>query len=98
MIYDVDVHAMTSFHERIAMLNLNIDITTSSIEEIVGQSDIVCTETSIEVGKGPLFEKLETKAHLHINAVGQIFRVKSNFPSIFSKKVLCVQISLNKLR
>lgn len=73
LIYDIDGDAVASFEDRSAALGLNIQVQSCSIEQIVGESDIVCTATSIDVGDGPLFENLPTKPHLHINAVGADF-------------------------
>ena len=73
LIYDTDSEAVTSFGARCAALGLDLEIQTSTIKEIIGESDIVCTATSIDPGAGPLFENLESKPHLHINAVGSDF-------------------------
>ncbi len=86
LIYDIDVDTMHSFEERISMLNLDIAVKRSSINEIIGQSDIVCTETSIEVGTGPLFQNLPFKKHLHINAIGSDFPGKTELPIDFLKQ------------
>lgn len=73
LIYDNNADALGSFENRCRALNLKVEIEASSIEEIIGASDIVCTATSIDPGSGPLFENLPTKQHLHINAVGSDF-------------------------
>lgn len=88
MIFDVNKETMYSFSERISMLGLDIEIVYSDIEDIVGTSDIVCTETSIEVGEGPLFKTLNTQPHLHINAVGSDFPGKIEVPLAFLKQSL----------
>lgn len=90
MIYDVDRSAMDSFLERIAPLNLNIQIIFSNIEKIIADADIVCTETSLEVGEGPLFENLDSKNHLHINAIGSDFPGKIELPlDLLQKSYVC---------
>ncbi len=71
---------MANFKARCSMLQLNVDIVESNIEEIIALSDIVCTATSIEVGEGPLFSGLPSKPHLHINAVGADFPGKVELP------------------
>lgn len=88
LLFDVDKYAMNSFSQRSAMLNLDLDVVFSSIEEIVKESDIVCTETSIDAGEGPLFSNLETQPHLHINAVGSDFPGKVEVPLDFLKQSL----------
>jgi L-lysine cyclodeaminase len=85
LIYDIDPDTTSSFGKRIESLNLEVDILSSSIPEIVESSDILCTATSIDVGAGPLFDNLETKPHLHINAVGSDFPGKTEVPINFLK-------------
>lgn len=90
LLFDVDTNVMHSFSERIAMLNLDVDIVYSTIEEIVKLSDIICTETSIEVGEGPLFSKLESKPHVHINAIGSDFPGKIEIPlDLLKQSLVC---------
>lgn len=62
------------------MLNISAEVRKVSIEEIMKNSDIVCTSTSIDVGSGPLFNDLETGEKLHINAVGSDFPGKIELP------------------
>ena len=80
LIYDTDQTAMSSFQDRCLALDLELEIAYSTIEEIVTTSDILCTATSVEVGKGPLFSDMETKPSLHINAVGADFPGKVELP------------------
>lgn len=80
LIYDCDPAVMNSFRNRIAALNLDMDIIFSSMEEIVMTSDIVCTATSIQAGTGPLFSGLSTNQHVHFNAVGSDFPGKFELP------------------
>lgn len=90
LIYDIDSNSMNSFKERISMLDLNLVITHSTIEEIVETSDIVCSETSIDVGTGPLFEHTTNQPHLHINALGSDFPGKTELPlAILKKSFVC---------
>ncbi|WP_299102878.1 hypothetical protein [uncultured Winogradskyella sp.] len=88
LLFDVDTATMTSFSNRVEMLDLNIEIIFSSIENILNTSDIVCTETSIDVGTGPLFNNLETNEHIHINAIGSDFPGKVELPLDFLKQSL----------
>lgn len=90
LIYDTDVNASLSLSQRTEMLDLDAEIIISNIETIVNQSDILCTATSIDVGKGPLFEGLMTKPHLHINAVGSDFPGKVELPmDILEQSFVC---------
>ncbi|MEL6944189.1 MAG: ornithine cyclodeaminase family protein [Bacteroidota bacterium] len=80
LLYDVDEASIYSFQERCKVLDLNIKYRSSSIKELVQHSDILCTATSVEVGKGPLFQNLDTLKHLHVNAVGADFPGKVELP------------------
>ena len=79
-IYDIDQSAMCSFEERCEALALNVEITPVNMEDLVAQSEIICTATSLEVGSGPLFSNLHTLPYVHINAVGSDFPGKVELP------------------
>lgn len=78
--YDTDKASRDSLQARMTPLGLTCDFKSSSIKEIVAQSDVLCTATSIDIGQGPLFQELETKGHLHVNAVGSDFPGKTEVP------------------
>lgn len=80
LINDIHQETIATFKDRIAMLDLDITIQESSIETIIESSDIVCTQTSIDVNTGPLFKNIKTKRHLHINAIGSDFPGKTELP------------------
>lgn len=90
LIYDIDPSAMASLEKRCASLDLDLAFVASNIEQIVENADIVCTATSIDVGAGPLFSNLETKAHLHVNAVGSDFPGKVEVPlDLLKQSFIC---------
>ncbi len=90
LIYDIDEIAMSSFKDRVSMLNLNIEVIISELDQIIKTSDIVCTETSIDVGTGPLFEYTSSKPHLHVNALGSDFPGKTELPiQLLKKSFVC---------
>lgn len=78
--YDTDAANQRSFEARCSVLNLNIAFEAAPQEQVVREADILCTATSIDPGAGPLFEGIETKPHLHINAVGSDFPGKVEVP------------------
>jgi len=80
LISDIDSTSQSNFKNRIESLNINCQIIDSSVQEIVNDSDVICSQTSIGIGKGPLFKDLKTKNHLHINAVGSDFPGKVELP------------------
>jgi L-lysine cyclodeaminase len=90
LFYDNDLNASASFKKRCSALNLDIDFVSTNIEEIVKNADILCTATSIDIGAGPLFSNIETKPHLHINAVGSDFPGKVEIPfELLQKCFVC---------
>jgi L-lysine cyclodeaminase len=90
LFYDIDPNASSSFERRCSALNLDIDFVSTNIEEVVKNSDILCTATSIDIGAGPLFSDIETKPHLHINAVGSDFPGKLEIPfELLQKCFVC---------
>ena len=80
LFYDIDSNASSSFEKRCLTLNTAIEFVSTTIDDIVKNSDILCTATSIDIGAGPLFSNIETKPHLHINAVGSDFPGKVEIP------------------
>ncbi|MDN3204398.1 ornithine cyclodeaminase family protein [Algoriphagus sediminis] len=83
--FDSDQASMDSLAERLNPITLDISLRQAKIEEILEMSDIISTATSIEPHKGPLFEKYNCKAHLHINAVGADFPGKFELPKFLLK-------------
>ncbi|MCG2590810.1 ornithine cyclodeaminase family protein [Rhodohalobacter sulfatireducens] len=79
-IYDSEPKSQSSFKDRTGFLDIHCEIVDSSITEIVNKSDVICSQTSKGIGEGPLFEDLNTKKHLHINAVGSDFPGKVELP------------------
>lgn len=80
LFFDVNEQAMQSLPDRCTPFAREIEMTPSSIRDIVQHSDIICTATSIDVGSGPLFTGIETKPFLHVNAVGSDFPGKTELP------------------
>ncbi len=81
LFYDVDPTVQNSLPDRISPLNLDIKLQPSDIQDIVENSDVVCTATSVDPGAGPLFNDSKTRDHLHINAVGADFPGKVELPT-----------------
>jgi len=88
--FDKDTKTTDTFQQRVSTLQLQAQIISSSIKEIVAHSDIICTATSIDVHEGPLFKNIEPKPHVHINAVGSDFPGKIELPmDIIDRSFLC---------
>lgn len=78
--WDVERAARESFKERVSILGLDIKCIEKGFEAILSESDVICTATSIPVGKGPVFHACNTSDHIHINAVGSDFPGKIELP------------------
>ena len=90
LVFDVDKATLASFKDRIVSLNLAIQIEHATVSTIMAQSDIVCTQTSIDVNEGPLFEDLSSKVHLHVNAIGSDFPSTTELPkSLLLQSLVC---------
>lgn len=90
LVYDVDEEAMFSFKERCGVMDVSAEIIHSTIDKIIASSDILCTATSVDVGKGPLFKSVEVKPGLHVNAVGADFPGKVELPlALLEQSFVC---------
>jgi len=90
LIYDIDSSTQATFKNRMESLNINCQIIDSSIQEIAKRSDVICSQTSIGIGEGPLFDNVTTKRHLHINAVGSDFPGKVELPvDLLNEAIVC---------
>ncbi len=88
LIYDIDPAVSESFARRTAFLN--IPVYPVPLPQLLLESDILCTATSVEVGKGPVFEDRGLPAHVHINAVGSDFPGKIEVPrSVLQRSLVC---------
>ncbi|MGJ8639260.1 MAG: ornithine cyclodeaminase family protein [Opitutaceae bacterium] len=79
--YDLDAKTLDSFGDRIAFTGIKVrKIEKQNIEELLEQSDVLCTCTSEEPRKGPLFKNFKNRKALHINAIGADFPEKYEVP------------------
>ena len=81
IVYDINPLASKSFPERTCFLNLDIALVEKdSLDYLVTSADVLCTCTSVDVGKGPVFRNVNVKPWLHVNAVGSDFAGKVEVP------------------
>lgn len=79
--YDSSESQMQTLESRVAGFRpSSMEIIPSDVANIVQSSDILCTSTSIEVGNGPLFDDIECRPWLHVNAIGSDFPGKAEIP------------------
>jgi ornithine cyclodeaminase/alanine dehydrogenase-like protein (mu-crystallin family) len=90
LIFDMDSDSQSTFKNRIESLDIKCQIIDSTIEEIVKECDVICSQTSVGIGEGPLFKEASTKSHLHINAVGSDFPGKVELPvDLLKNAIVC---------
>ena len=80
-IFDTSDSVLRSFPQRCeSFVNSSTAIQRSSLKDLVEQSDVICTATSVGVGRGPVFDAVNIRPHLHINAVGADLPGKTELP------------------
>lgn len=89
LVYDSNPAVAASFRERAAFSGAAIR--QAPLDAIMRESDILCTATSVDIGKGPVLpEGVETRPWLHINAVGSDFPGKVELPrSLLTASFVC---------
>ena len=94
--YDLDPETTASFPSRIGVLELgDVSVEALDCDQVVRESDILCTATSVDVGAGPIFEDTHTKPWLHINAAGSDFEGKFEIPmAMLQRSYVCPDILL----
>ena len=80
--FDADPDVTATFAERVGFLGLDVD-TSGPVgsSTIVGEVDVLCTCTSVDIGAGPVIADGATRDWLHVNAVGADFPGKLELPS-----------------
>lgn len=80
LVYDLNPEAQMSFVRRARSVSEGLTIETASCDRVVGCVDILCTVTSVGIGKGPVFDGIDPRPWLHINAVGSDLPGKTELP------------------
>lgn len=94
LITDASEHNMDTFADRAAeILPATVEIKPVPMELLMQSADIVCTSTSVGIDEGPLFEDLDTRPWLHINAVGSDFPGKVELPvALLRRSLVCPDV------
>ena len=100
LIHDSDPRAMQSFPKRLACLGLtDVDIISTRPEELVAGVEMLCTQTSVAVGGGPVFADEAIANNIHINALGSDFPGKMELPlSLLQRSLVCPDFRPQALR
>jgi ornithine cyclodeaminase/alanine dehydrogenase-like protein (mu-crystallin family) len=97
--FDDDSDVAASFPARAAFLGLDIDTSgPDRAATILGEVDVLCTCTSVDIGAGPVVADGETRPWLHVNAVGADFPGKVELPSTFANRAFVVPDTLAQCR
>lgn len=97
--FDSDPGVAASFPERVAFLDLDVDTAGADrAATILGEVDVLCTCTSIDIGAGPVVVDCDTRPWLHVNAVGADFPGKLELPSTFANRSFVVPDTLEQCR
>ena len=95
--FDDDPDVAASFPERADFLGLDIDTSGSDrAATILGEVDVLCTCTSVDIGAGPVISDCEARPWLHVNAVGADFPGKLELPSAFANRSFVVPDTLEQ--
>ena len=90
-LYDTDEANAASFEERIAAIRpIGVDVEICGRDEVVRESSILCTATSVGVNQGPVLEDVDVRSNLHVNAVGSDMPGKIEIPKTILKRSLVV--------
>ena len=91
LFYDVDPAATASFSDRASFVrDGTLTLLPTPLDRLVRSSDIICTQTSTEVGAGPVFEEEGCRPWLHVNAVGSDMPGKIEIPrSLLERSLVC---------
>ena len=90
-VYDLVLDRSRSFLERVSpLLPPGVSIHLSTPDELLPKVDVLCTQTSVEPGDGPVFEDGPHKGHLHVNAIGSDFPGKIELPlPLLERGIVC---------
>ncbi|GAA2393289.1 ornithine cyclodeaminase family protein [Streptomyces coeruleofuscus] len=88
LVHDVNPRHLASFPQRVEFLGL--DVRAAAAADVVAAADILCTATSVEVGAGPVFDDVDLREHLHVNAIGADLPGKTELPrSLLTRAFVC---------
>lgn len=88
---DVDEQVAASFSSRLGDVGAVIEIADADRSRtILGEVDVLCTCTSVDIGAGPVIDDTEARPWLHVNAVGADFPGKLELPAEFVRRTFVV--------
>jgi len=99
-LFDTDASVRAGFPARIRAAGLgHIDCVFADRRQVVEEAEILCTQTSVAIGHGPVIEDAGLALSLHINAVGSDVPQKIELPhSILQRAFVCADFPEQALR
>jgi ornithine cyclodeaminase/alanine dehydrogenase-like protein (mu-crystallin family) len=99
-LFDTDAAVLAGFAGRIRSAGMaDIHCVSTGRRQVVENADILCTQTSVAIGEGPVIEDAGLKPSLHINAVGSDFPQKLELPrSILERAFVCADFPEQAMR
>jgi ornithine cyclodeaminase/alanine dehydrogenase-like protein (mu-crystallin family) len=88
---DTDPAVGATFRRRVAFLDRPLTVADAGDElTLLASADVLCTCTSVEVGKGPVVRDGTHRPWLHVNAVGSDFPGKQELPlALLERALVC---------
>lgn len=89
--FDIDPEVVDTFAARTSFLDVDLEVGgPDRASTILGEVDVLCTCTSVEIGAGPVVADGDARPWLHVNAVGADFPGKIELPASFSNRSFVV--------
>lgn len=101
LVHDSDPEAVCSMRQRADSFGLDerVELLPAPAESVLASGDIVCTQTSVGVGAGPVVGDVEVQPHLHVNAVGSDFQGKMELPlALLKRSLVCPDFRAQAVR
>lgn len=95
--FDNDPEVAATFSDRVGFLDLDIDVSGADrATTILGDVDVLCTCTSVDIGAGPVITDGDARPWLHVNAIGADFPGKVELPTSFANRAFVVPDTLEQ--
>ncbi len=79
---DTDPEVAATFARRTGFLGLDVHVVDPARSAtVVGEVDVLCTCTSVDIGAGPVVADVDHRPWLHVNAIGADFPGKLELPA-----------------
>jgi ornithine cyclodeaminase/alanine dehydrogenase-like protein (mu-crystallin family) len=89
--FDADVSVVATLERRLRRAGIDTPIeVVDDAAAVLAACDILCTVTSVDPGAGPVFDDLEHRPWLHINAVGADLPGKLELPASLVRRATVV--------